>query len=249
MTRSRIDGAIGGGGGGGGSPGPQGDPGPPGVGVPTGGTTGQVLAKNTATDYDTGWTLPSGVAPSTWDANSIVKADVDNAPIPLVVGASTMVGRGAAGSIAALTVAQVKTLLALMAADIANFDTQVRTSRLDQMAAPTAPVDFGGQNLTNANWAGTTIPLTAGGTGATTAASARSNLGTMGKFNGTIGDGTTTSFTVTHNLQRTAVAVELYDTSTMETITARVTRLSTTQMRLDFAPAPPVNSVGIIAWA
>lgn len=38
-----------------GATGPQGDPG---VGVPTGGTTGQVLAKVSATNYDTTWTDP-----------------------------------------------------------------------------------------------------------------------------------------------------------------------------------------------
>jgi hypothetical protein len=43
--------------------GPQGEPGTPGVGVPAGGTTGQVLAKTSGTDYATGWTTPtSGVA-------------------------------------------------------------------------------------------------------------------------------------------------------------------------------------------
>jgi hypothetical protein len=375
VTRSRIDGAIGSGaGGGGGAPGPQGPPGPAGpagadgtdgtngVGVPVGGGVGQVLAKNTATDFDTGWTTPAaggaGVPPETWDANSLVKADVDDTPIALPVGPSTVVGRAAAGPIAALTPAQVKTLLALVAADISDFDTRVRTNRLDQMAAPTGPVSFaghevtnvlaptnptdaatkayvdgaglsptvldantvlkadvdntpvalpvpastfvgraaagniaalttaqaktllaivaadisdfntqvrtnrldqmatptgavsfGGQDITNANWAGTTIPVTAGGTGSVTAAAARSALGTMGKYNGTVGDGTTTSFTVTHGLNRTAVAVELYDATTLETILARVTRLSTTQMRLDFNPAPAANAVGIIAWA
>jgi len=35
-------------------------PGPRGVGVPTGGTTGQVLAKASATDYDFQWSAPSG---------------------------------------------------------------------------------------------------------------------------------------------------------------------------------------------
>ena len=38
--------------------GPQGDPGPAGVGVPAGGTTGQVLAKASGTDYDTEWATP-----------------------------------------------------------------------------------------------------------------------------------------------------------------------------------------------
>lgn len=40
--------------------GTPGAPGAPGQGVPTGGTTGQVLTKNSATDYDTGWATPSG---------------------------------------------------------------------------------------------------------------------------------------------------------------------------------------------
>lgn len=36
-----------------------------------------------------------------------------------------------------------------LAATISNFDTQVRTSRLDQMAAPTAAVSFNSQRITN----------------------------------------------------------------------------------------------------
>ena len=40
--------------------GPKGDPGPAGPGVPTGGTAGQVLAKKSATDYDTEWVNQSG---------------------------------------------------------------------------------------------------------------------------------------------------------------------------------------------
>lgn len=37
----------------------------------------------------------------------------------------------------------------LVPGDISGFDTQVRTSRLDQMAAPTAPVSLNGQKITN----------------------------------------------------------------------------------------------------
>lgn len=36
-----------------------------------------------------------------------------------------------------------------LASTISNFDTQVRTSRLDQMAAPTVAVDYNGQRITN----------------------------------------------------------------------------------------------------
>ena len=45
------------------SPGPQGATGPTGEGVPAGGTTGQVLKKNSDTDYDTSWQAP-GAAPT-----------------------------------------------------------------------------------------------------------------------------------------------------------------------------------------
>lgn len=41
-----------------GGTGPQGPTGPAGPGVPTGGSTGQVLAKTSGTDYATGWTDP-----------------------------------------------------------------------------------------------------------------------------------------------------------------------------------------------
>lgn len=48
------------GGSGGGAPGPPGPAGPAGVGVPAGGTSGQVLEKRTGTDYDTIWATVSG---------------------------------------------------------------------------------------------------------------------------------------------------------------------------------------------
>jgi len=40
--------------------------GPPGQGVPAGGTTGQVLAKNTGTDYDTIWSTVAASGAATW---------------------------------------------------------------------------------------------------------------------------------------------------------------------------------------
>jgi hypothetical protein len=46
-----------------GPPGSTGPTGATGPGVPTGGTTGQVLKKNSGTNYDTGWATPSGIIP------------------------------------------------------------------------------------------------------------------------------------------------------------------------------------------
>lgn len=47
-----------------------------------------------------------------------------------------------------LTPTQAKGVLAITPADVTGFDTQVRTSRLDQMAAPTGPVSMNSQKLT-----------------------------------------------------------------------------------------------------
>lgn len=50
-----------------GSTGPPGAPGAPGQGVPTGGSTGQALTKNSNTDFDTEWSTVSGGGPTALD--------------------------------------------------------------------------------------------------------------------------------------------------------------------------------------
>lgn len=54
-------------------------------------------------------------------------------------------GAGGAPTFRALVASDIPTLTAVK---ISDFDTQVRTSRLDQMAAPTASVAFGSQRIT-----------------------------------------------------------------------------------------------------
>lgn len=54
-------------------------PGAPGVGVPVGGTTGQVLAKNSATNYDTAWVNVSGGAWGTITGTLSNQTDLQNA--------------------------------------------------------------------------------------------------------------------------------------------------------------------------
>ena len=69
-----------------GATGPQGPTGPAGadgVGVPSGGTTGQVLSKASGTDYDTEWTTPEagGVQDVQVNGTSVVTDGVANVPI------------------------------------------------------------------------------------------------------------------------------------------------------------------------
>jgi hypothetical protein len=71
--------------------------------------------------------------------------------------------------------------------------------------------------LLNQNTTGTAAGLSAtlavgsGGTGGTTAAQAKTNLGFTTKYAATIGDGATTSIVVTHNLGTTDAIVQAHD--------------------------------------
>lgn len=84
----------------------------------------------------------------------LATSDLSNGIVTLAkmanLAASTLLGNNTGGATApiALTPAQVKTLLAIVAADISDFNTAVRTNRLDQLATPTASVAFGSQKIT-----------------------------------------------------------------------------------------------------
>lgn len=58
------------------------------------------------------------VPKSLFDAHTMLYATADNTPVALTVGASTFVGRKSTGNIAAMSVAEVKTELAYVAADL-----------------------------------------------------------------------------------------------------------------------------------
>jgi len=81
---------------------------------------------------------------------TIGSAAVTNAKLANMA-TSTIKGRATSGtgSPEDLTASQVKTILAIVPGDISGFDSQVRTSRLDQMAAPTASVSMNSQTITN----------------------------------------------------------------------------------------------------
>ena len=66
---------------------------------------------------------------------------------------------------------------------------------------------------------------------------------TIHKYTGTItGDGTATSFTVTHSLNSKDVVVNIYDGSTDEDVIVDIVRTSTSAINVIFAVAPAVNT-------
>ena len=77
----------------------------------TGATSGGTISHGSLTNLTTGDPHTQYLLESTYDANTILKADADNTPIALTVGASTIVGRAATGTIAALNAAQVATIV------------------------------------------------------------------------------------------------------------------------------------------
>jgi hypothetical protein len=66
------------------------------------------------------------------------------------------------------------------------------------------------------------------------------------KYIETIGDGTATSYTVTHGLGSRRVMVQMYDSSTYETVYAQVVRTTTTAITVDFNNAPAANDVTVM---
>jgi hypothetical protein len=61
-----------------------------------------------------------------------------------------------------------------------------------------------------------------------------------------IGDGTNTSYTITHGLGTRDVIIQLYDASSYDTVFADVVRTNTTQATISFASAPTTNDVRVL---
>lgn len=90
-----------------------------------------------------------------------------------------------------------------------------------------------------------TVPVTVarGGTGATDAAGAKTNLGFTSKYTASIGNGSSTSIAVTHNLGTRAVVVSVHDATTFEEYECDVTKTDTNNVTLGFAVAPSSNGL------
>jgi len=69
------------------------------------------------------------------------------------------------------------------------------------------------------------------------------------KYAATIGDGTTTSFTITHNMATKDVQVTLYDNTTNVEYTADVTHSTTNTVTVAFANAPSSNQIRVVVFA
>jgi hypothetical protein len=91
--------------------------------VPTGGTTNQVLTKNSATNYDTGWVTPAGAAFTTGDVKLTYKTVADAGWLMMNDGT---IGSAASGATTASATTQ--NLFNLFFANCTDADVPLQTS-------------------------------------------------------------------------------------------------------------------------
>lgn len=97
----------------------------------------------------------------------------------------------------------------------------------------------------SAGGAGSFVVLTGGELLTRTANDIKGDLSAR-TFKQTIGNGSTTSFTITHSLSTTDVMVELFYLATGETVYADVTRSSVNAVQVTFRAAPATNAVRVL---
>lgn len=101
--------------------------------------------------------------------------------------------------------------------------------------------------VTTGTWNGTTIAVANGGTGATSAGNARTNLSSTAnplpqKYTASVGGATTA--TVTHNLGTTDVIVQCYQSNAL--VEADVTVTDANVVTIGFAVAPAAGSIRVV---
>lgn len=102
------------------------------------------------------------------------------------------------------------------------------------------PIANGGTNATSASDARTSLAATSP-TGADTSTPVLARIASK-----VIGDGASTSYTITHNFGTRAVVVQVFDSSTYDTVIADVVRTTTDSVTVSFSVAPSSGAFTVV---
>jgi hypothetical protein len=113
---------------------------------------------------------------------------------------------------------------------------------------------YAGQNtittvgtITTGTWNGTDIAVGDGGTGASDAAGAKTNLGFMTRHAANVGNNSDVAIAVTHNLGTKDVTVQVHDNTTpFAQVWPDIEHTSTSVVTLQFAVAPTTNQYRVV---
>jgi hypothetical protein len=105
--------------------------------------------------------------------------------------------------------------------------------------------------IATGTWQGTAVAVAYGGTGATAAGAARANLGAVGKYTATIGDGATTAIAITQAVHGLAtngsMHAEVFDATTGVKVYPDITiNNGTGAVTITFTSPPAANSYRIV---
>lgn len=193
-----------------------------------------------------GASLVEGDIPSL-SASKIGSGTFDIARIPTITVAkggtgltsvttnSYLKGNGT-GNLVPRTYAEVKTDLALNNVENIAISTWAGSSNITTLGT-----------IGTGTWQGTAVGVAYGGTGATTAAQARANLGATTKYTTTIGNNTASQFVVTHNLGTRDVEVAVYETAAPYTkVYAGVEHTDANSVTIYFGEVPTNNQYTVV---
>lgn len=108
---------------------------------------------------------------------------------------------------------------------------------------------FGSINLASSSAVGSTIlPIANGGTNASTAAAARTNLDVPRRYSSIVPSGSTTA-TVVHNLGTKECVVQVYEETSGITVYSDVTRTDANTVNLGFSVAPSASQYRVVILA
>lgn len=229
--------------------------GPAGPGVPVGGTANQILSKIDASNYNTQWVTPA--TPTVADG-SITNAKLATMAANSLKGNNT----GAVAAATDLSVASVKTLLALSNVDnTTDAGKPVSTAQATAIGLKadktisigvTAPITGGGDLSSNrtigiSSFAGSAagaVPVSVGGSVNFLRADGQWASPAL-KYTTTVGGAV--SQVITHGLNTQNVVVQVFRTAApYDTVICDVERTSTTTCTLRFTTVPAANEYTVV---